>query len=108
MAQYTFVASHDPFESRESEHTFNLAKDLRRSGHEVTLFLVQNGVLAARKSRGSQGLKSLAREGVRILADSFSLNERGIARDRLEEGIEPADLDVIVDHLAESRRVIWH
>jgi len=108
MAKYTFIASRDPFESRESEHTFSLAGDLRRSGHEVTLFLVQNGVLGARKSRASQGLSSLARDGVRILADTFSLNERGIGRDRLAEGIEPADLEIIVDHLAEGRRVIWH
>ena len=108
MAQYTFIASRDPFESRESEHTMGLAGELRRSGHEVTVFLVQNGVLGARKGPGSHGLSKLAREGVRVLADSFSLKERGIDRGRLEAGIEPAELDLIVDHLAEGRRVIWH
>jgi len=108
VAQYTFIASRDPFESRESEHTMSLAGELRRSGHEVTVFLVQNGVLGARKSSGSQGLSKLAREGVRILADTFSLKERGIDHARLEDGIEPAELDLVVDHLAEGRRVIWH
>jgi sulfur relay (sulfurtransferase) complex TusBCD TusD component (DsrE family) len=108
MAQYTFIASRDPFESRESEHTMNLAGDLRRSGHEVTVYLVQNAVFGARKSSASSGLAKLAREGVRILADSFSLKERGIDHVRLEAGIEPAELDVVVDHLAEGGRVIWH
>ena len=108
MAQYTFIASRDPFESRESEHAMSLAGELRRSGNEVTVFLVQNGVLGARKGPGSQGLSKLVREGVRVLADSFSLKERGIDRGRLEDGIEPAELDLIVDHLAEGRRVIWH
>ena len=108
MAQYTFIASRDPFESRDCEHTMSLAGELRRSGNDVTIFLVQNGVFGARKSVASQGWSKLAREGVRILADTFSLKERGIDRGRLESGIEPAELDLIVDHLAEGRRVIWH
>ena len=107
MAQYTFIASRDPFESRGSETTLGLARELRRSGHDVTVYLVQNGVLGARKCTISGGFTALAREGVRILADPFSLRERGIDPTRLEDGIEPAELDLIVDHLAEGRRVIW-
>jgi intracellular sulfur oxidation DsrE/DsrF family protein len=108
MATYTLIASRDPFESRETAHWYDLAADLRRAGNEVTLFLVQNGVLSARKNRLSEAIEALAQSGVNVLADGFSLRERGIPHDRLAQGVRVADLDVVVDHLAEGRKVIWH
>lgn len=108
MAKYTLIASRDPFDSKDVAHYYNLAGDLNTEGHEVTLFLVQNGVFAARKSGASNTIADLAGRGVAILADSFSLRERGIGTDRLSESVKPAELDVVVDHLAEGRKVIWH
>jgi sulfur relay (sulfurtransferase) complex TusBCD TusD component (DsrE family) len=108
MAKYTLIASRDAFESKESERFCALAGDLKRAGNEVTLFLVQNGVLCARPSNVASALSKLAQEGVAVLADSFSLRERGIASDRLAAGIQSAQLDVIVDHMAEGRKVIWN
>lgn len=108
MAKYTLIASRDAFESKESERFCALAGDLKREGNEVTLFLVQNGVLCARQSNASAELSKLAQDGVAVLADSFSLRERGIAPDRLAAGIQPAELDIVVDHMAEGRRVIWN
>ena len=49
----------------------------------MTLFLVQNGVLGARESPRSERLAELAALGVEILADEFSLRERGIRVERL-------------------------
>jgi sulfur relay (sulfurtransferase) complex TusBCD TusD component (DsrE family) len=108
MAKYTLIASRDPFESKESAHYFDLAGDLMKQGNEVTLFLVQNGVLAARKSSVSGTVTGLADQGVTVLADSFSLRERGIPGDRLTDKVQPSELDVVVDHMAEGRKVIWH
>jgi sulfur relay (sulfurtransferase) complex TusBCD TusD component (DsrE family) len=108
MAKYTLIASRDPFESREAEHLCQLAGDLKRAGNEVTLFLVQNGVLGARQSTPSRAYSKLAKEGVTVLADAFSLKERAIPKGRLAEGVKASELDVVVDHLAEGRKVIWH
>jgi hypothetical protein len=65
-------------------------------------------VLCARQSSVSAELSKLAEAGVAVLADSFSLRERGIAASRLAAGIQPTELDVIVDHMAEGRKVIWN
>ena len=46
--------------------------------------------------------------GVRVLADSFSLKERGIDENRLAPGVAAAPLDVVLDALAEGAKVIWH
>jgi intracellular sulfur oxidation DsrE/DsrF family protein len=73
----------------------------------VTLFLVQNGVFPARR-QAPGGLEALARARVEVLADDFSLRERGIARDRLAAGVRAAPIETVIDRLAEGRKALWH
>lgn len=108
MSRYLLIASRDPFEVNDVVHYYDLAADLRKEGNEVTLFLVQNGVLPARKSPKSEKLTSLAGSGVRVLADEFSLRERGIGANRLASGVQAAPLDVVVDELAAGAKTLWH
>jgi sulfur relay (sulfurtransferase) complex TusBCD TusD component (DsrE family) len=106
MAQYLLIESRDAFESNDVAYYYDLAKGLVESGNQVTLFLAQNGVLAARPSAQSAALGALAQSGVTVLADDFSLQERGIAK--LAEGVTAASIEVIVDHLAAGHRTLWH
>ena len=50
MTRYVFIESRDPFESRDTQFLEDTAVAVKERGHEVTVFLVQNGVLAARQS----------------------------------------------------------
>ena len=106
MAQYLLIESRDPFESNDVGYYYDLARGLAESGNEVTLFLAQNGVLAARPSAHSAALKALAQSGVTVLADDFSLQERGIAK--LSDGVAAASIEVVVDHLAAGHKTLWH
>ena len=106
MAQYLLIESRDPFESNDVSYYYDLAKGLADDGHQVTIFLVQNGVLVARPSKGAAALSALARVGVKILADDFAIKERGVAQ--LAEGVSVASIDVVVDHLAAGHKVMWH
>jgi len=106
MAQYLLIESRDPFESNDVGYYYDLAKGLVEGGNQVTLFLVQNGVLPARPSAHSATLSALARSGVTVLADDFSLRERGIAQ--LAEGVAVASIDVVVDDLAAGHKTLWH
>lgn len=45
-------------------------------------------------------MTALANAGVRVLADEFSLRERGISPRRLADGVAAASLDVVIDGLA--------
>ncbi len=108
MAQYLLIESRDPFDSNDVQNFYGLASGLAKEGNEVTLFLVQNGVLAARQSSRSAALGAVASAGVEVLADDFSLGERGIASDGLASGVKAAPLDVVVDQLALGRKAIWH
>jgi sulfur relay (sulfurtransferase) complex TusBCD TusD component (DsrE family) len=105
---YLFIASRDPFETRHAEELYALAEELLRRGDEVTLFLVENGVLPARRSEYSGRLTELAQAGVQVLADEFSLRERGIKVDGLAEGITAAPLDIVIDQLEQGRKALWH
>lgn len=107
MARYLLIESRDPYETREVAHDYELASNLVKEGNEVTLFLVQNGVLAARGSAPKNGLSDAAAAGVEILSDEFSLRERGISKEALAKGVKAASLDVAVDQLAEGRKAIW-
>lgn len=106
MTQYLLIESRDPFESNDVGYYYDLAKGLVKSGNLVTLFLVQNGVLSARPSAHSAALSALAQSGVTVLADEFSLQERGITK--LAEGVTAAPIEVVVDCLASGDKTLWH
>ena len=106
MDQYLLIESRDPFECNDVGYYYDLARGLVEAGNQVTLFLAQNGVLSARPSAHSAALSALAQSGVTVLADDFSLQERGIAR--LAEGVAAAPIDVVVDHLAAGHKTLWH
>jgi predicted peroxiredoxin len=108
MAKYLLIESRDPFERNDVPYFYDLAAGLARDGTEVTLFLVQNGVLPARRSAASEALLALCRSGVRVLADEFSLRERGIRPERLASGVEPAPLEAVIDRLADGQKALWH
>lgn len=108
MAQYLLIESRDPFESADVGSFYDLAGALAKAGHAVSLFLVQNGVLPARPGRRSAALTRLAEAKVHVMADAFSLRERGIAAERLAPGVRSAPLDVVIDGLAEGAKALWH
>jgi hypothetical protein len=107
-SKYLLIESRDPFESRDCAFLGELAAELARAGHEVTLFLVQNGVMPARRGARAETLAAPLGAGVEVLADDFSLRERGIPFDRLAPGVRPAPLEVVVDRLEEGRKALWH
>lgn len=108
MGKYVLIESRAAFDSPDSEHLYELAGELARKGHETTLFLIQNGVLPARKgSRYSGMLARLAETRVRVIADRFSLRERAILSP-IEE-VSQADIDTLVDRiLGPGTKTIWH
>lgn len=108
MAKYLLIESRDPYDSHDTEFCYGLAKDLAQAGNEVTLFLVQNGVLPARPGSKSGALTDVAAAGVEVLADDFSLRERGISEGGLLEAVKPASIEILVDQLAEGRKALWH
>ncbi|HXG51336.1 MAG TPA: DsrE family protein [candidate division Zixibacteria bacterium] len=108
MARYLVIESRDPFDSSDSAYLSELVRGIAARGNPTTLFLIQNGVLPARKgAKPGDALAALIRSKVEVLADDFSLKERAITQ--LVDGVKPADIGRLVDMLMEpGTKVIWH
>ena len=109
MAKYLVVETRDPFDSNDVDDVYDLATGLADDFNDVTVFLVQNGVLPVRKkSAAAKRVAQLAKK-VTVLTDDFSLRERGIEVDEVVDGVRASDIDTLVDLIAEDgRKVIWH
>ncbi|MEA5512085.1 DsrE family protein [Crocosphaera sp. UHCC 0190] len=105
MAKYFLIESQSPFESTEVNNNYQLAADLAASGNEVTLLLIENGVLAARSFVAAQGLTNLNK--VTLLADKFSLDERGIDSSELASNIEVSSVTSIVNAMSQGQKMMW-
>jgi sulfur relay (sulfurtransferase) complex TusBCD TusD component (DsrE family) len=107
MAKYLLIESRSPFESGDVQYFYELARELVEKGNDVTLYLIQNGVFAARRAAKENSLHALA-EVVKILADDVSLQERSISGDNLVEGVFRSDLGALVDMVADGVKAVWH
>ncbi len=108
MAHYLLIESRDPYEYGDPAQFADLALDLAEAGNQVTFFLIQNGVLVTRKGAKAATLEKL-RNKVTVLADEFSLRERGIKPDRLASGVRTSHVDQLVDMLmADGCKAVWH
>jgi sulfur relay (sulfurtransferase) complex TusBCD TusD component (DsrE family) len=107
MHDYFLIASRDPYTSTSARRCYELASALAGEGNAVTLFLVQNGVLPVRPGASPPELEALARQGVRVLADEFSLRERGIAGG-LAAGVAAAPLEAVIEALEAGAQLVWH
>jgi len=109
MISYVFIESRDPFESRDSRFIVDTATALRDNDNEVIVFLVQNGVLAARRNAILSHLSQLAKAGVTLLADDFSLKERGMVSTEISPAVRESNIEALVDILVrENTKAIWH
>ena len=108
MPKYVFIESRDPYESGDCARFAEMIEGIQRRGHEAILFLVQNGVMGARRGSTAHGLLAgLARNKVRILADSFSLRERGIGD--VANEVTSSGMTYLVDLILEPGvKAVWH
>ena len=109
MSNYVFIESRDPFDSPDTAFLVDTAASLKKRGNSVTVFLVQNGVLAARKQSRKSQLPQLLESGITVLADDFSMRERGIQSDECPSAVKSASIDQLVDLLVqENTKAVWH
>ena len=109
MSEYFFIATKDPVNSADTPRLFEQAASLARSGAAVAVYLVQNGVLGAR-ALPDPAIRYAHENGVRILADDFSLRERGIAADEVQAFVEPVGMDALIGRMlaGTAPKLIWH
>lgn len=108
MAKYLIVNSRDLQEYTSGEYIQNLAGKLQQKGNEITLFLIENGVLSARKGNEvGKNLTALTKQGTKVMAEDVACRARGITE--MGEGITQANIDQLADLVIEgSTKIIWY
>jgi sulfur relay (sulfurtransferase) DsrF/TusC family protein len=106
VKQYLLIESRDPYESGLVRGHFDLALSLYEAGHAISIFLVQNAVLPARPNAAREALAPVLAAGIEVLADEFSLRERGIEARDLKD-IQPVPIDVVVERMAAGWKTIF-
>lgn len=109
MAAYLLIETKSPLDG--GRYAFDLGRQLKELRHDVTICLLQDGVFTARRSfkAGEELLREADRHGLRVLADAVSARQRGIAGERLAEGVNVTEMDELVDLLMEQAdKAIWH
>jgi len=108
-SRYVFIESRDPFDSPDTGFVADTAETLHARGRAVTVFLVQNGVLSTRAGARGSHVGRLTSAGVTVLADDFSLRERGIEPGELSAGVHPASIETLVDLVVRpDTKTVWH
>jgi len=109
VGKYLLIETRDPFDSSDVQRSYDLAGGLADEKNDVTVFLVQNGVLPTRKASAAADAVTQLCSKATVLADDFSLRERGIQKGELVKGVKPTSIDDLVDLVADDgRKVIWH
>ena len=107
-ADFLIIESRDPFQFGEAGTAYALAEGLAAAG-KVTVFLVENGVLAARRASAVADRVGRLAASTTVLADGFSLQERGIRDEELVSGVAPSTMGALVDLLTvDGCKAMWH
>ncbi|MCX4186878.1 DsrE family protein [Methylophaga sp. OBS4] len=108
MPNYLIIQSQDPFSDARTKSQYELIHNLASAENTITVLLVQNGVMPARRGSIYKPFDLLCYQNINILADKFSLEQRQISIDQLKPGVLAADLDVVIKAMLSGHKVIWH
>lgn len=109
MSNYVFIESRDPFDSPDTNSVSKAAVALRKEGHTVTVFLVENGVLGARKQATQSQVPAIVEFGVTVLADDFSLQKHGISLEECAPGLQAGSMAHLIELIVkENTKAVWH
>ncbi len=108
MSKFFIVQSREPFTDGRADSDYELINNLVLAGNEVTVMLVQNGVLPARRGGMSNRFDTICHLNISMLADNFSLRQREIELDELKPGVLTANIDEVIKSMLAGHKVIWH
>ena len=105
MRELVIIETRDAADHKDPARMADLAIGMARTGVPTTIFLAENGAFNARG--GGLRLDAAITGGVRVAVDRFALDERAIDPAALTAGIVVADVDLLVDRLADGACLMW-
>ncbi|MDO9517803.1 MAG: DsrE family protein [Methanosarcinaceae archaeon] len=107
MTKLLLVLSKDPFTTEIPELVTDIAIEAKGKGADVSLYLIEDGVTAARHGGFSERIVEIQKKGIKVFADDKSVLSRGIY-DKLIDGVEIKEIETLLDFIVDDYdRTAW-
>ncbi len=106
MTNLLMVISKDPYTTEIPDLALDIGISASDKGDGVSLYLVEDGTTAARKSEFGNKLIEAQKKGIKIFADDKAVLARALT-DKLIEGIEIKEIGTLLDFIMEYDKVVW-
>lgn len=106
MSSLLMVLSKDPYTTETPDLVLDIGLNAKEKGNDVTLYLIEDGVTAARKSEFGDKLQAANKKGLRIYADDKAVLSRSLT-DKLIANVEIKEISALLDYIMNYDRVVW-
>lgn len=106
MTGLLLVLSKDPFSTEIPNLVLDIANNAAGKGSDVSLYLVEDGVNAARNTEFGERLGEARDKGIKIYADDRAVLSRAVGNN-LIDGVEVSEIGTLLDMIMETDRVAW-
>ncbi|MBE0521524.1 MAG: DsrE family protein [Candidatus Methanoperedenaceae archaeon] len=107
MTSLLMVLSKDPYTTETPDLVLDIGLDATAKGSDVAIYLVEDGVTAARKSEFGDKLAAAQAKGVRIFADDKAVLSRAMTG-KMINGVEVKEISSLLDFIMDDyERVVW-
>jgi predicted peroxiredoxin len=107
MTNLLLVLSKDPYTTEIPNLVLDIGLKAKNKGNDVSLYLVEDGVTAARNGEFGNRLIDAKEKGIKILADDKAIQSRGIISSLIPD-VEIKEIGTLLDYIIEDdTRVTW-
>ncbi len=106
MTNLLLVLSKDPYTTETPDLVLDIGRKAKEKGNDVALYLVEDGVTAARKSEFGNKLAAAHKKGINIYADDKAVLSRSLTG-KLIGPVEVREIGTLLDFIMDSDRVAW-
>ncbi len=106
MKNLLLVLSKDPYTTETPELVLDVGLNAKEKGNDVSLYLIEDGITAARISEFGIKLAAAQKKGIKIFADDKAVLSRSLTG-KLIEGVEIKEISTLLDFIMEYDRVAW-
>ncbi|MCX9084189.1 MAG: DsrE family protein [Candidatus Methanoperedens sp.] len=106
MTDILLVLSKDPYTTETPDLVLDIGLNAREKGNSVSLYLIEDGVTAARKSEFGNKLTAAQQKGIKIYADDKAVLSRSLTG-KLIGGVEVKEIGTLLDFIMQKDRAVW-
>ncbi|MDP3103808.1 MAG: DsrE family protein [Candidatus Methanoperedens sp.] len=98
MRKLLLVLSKDPYTTETPDLVLDIGLNAKEKGNEVALYLIEDGVTAARNGEFGKRLTAAHKKGIKIYADDKAVLSRSLTG-KMVGGVEIKEIGALLDFI---------